>query len=68
MLIAGEADLASLSWLRALGLAGLGLIGVADKATATEPFPSVTQWGGFYLGGELGGASGETDWRYANAN
>ena len=53
-------------WLRAASLA----VGVfATPAVAAELLPeAATDWGGFYVGGQLGGAWNDTDWRYKNPN
>ncbi len=38
-------------------------------AMPTEPLPvTVTQWGGLYIGGQVGGAWSTMDWRFDNAN
>jgi outer membrane immunogenic protein len=49
---------------------GLGaLVASAVPASATEPVPiGATQWGGFYVGGQLGGAWSQSDWNYENHN
>jgi outer membrane immunogenic protein len=55
---------------RAICFAGISLASlIAVPGNAAElPLGASTQWQGFYVGGELGGAWGETDWRYANSN
>jgi outer membrane immunogenic protein len=46
-----------------------GLLTLAAPALASDllPMPG-TAWGGFYVGGQLGGAWSDTDWRYDNHN
>jgi outer membrane immunogenic protein len=44
-------------------------VGVYSPAFATDLIPpQETRWGGFYVGGQLGGAWSDTDWRYDNHN
>jgi len=51
-----------------LGLAGAAVLGFATgRALADEP-PGGPQWTGFYIGGQVGGAGSDVDWRYQNAN
>jgi outer membrane immunogenic protein len=41
----------------------------AIPGSAAELLPTTaTQWGGVYVGGQLGGAWSDSDWRYANYN
>src|SRR5680860_493004 len=48
---------------------GLGaLVASAVPSVAAEPVPAGIEWGGFYVGGQLGGAWSEADWDYANNN
>ena len=47
------------------------LFGLVAPALSADLAPSTdvpVQWGGFYLGGQLGGAWSDTDWRYLNRN
>jgi len=49
----------------------IGLSAVAIPGSAAELLPSAvtaTQWDGFYVGGQLGGAWSDTDWHYDNHN
>jgi outer membrane immunogenic protein len=49
----------------------VGLFGFAGPTIGGELLSSndtATQWGGFYVGGQLGGAWSETDWQYQNHN
>jgi outer membrane immunogenic protein len=58
-------------WRRlALACAGASFVALPLPAAAYEPMPAAvpTQWGGFYVGGQLGGAWSEADWHYDNAN
>jgi opacity protein-like surface antigen len=49
--------------------AGAGLLALTAPALATDLIPaSETRWDGFYVGGQLGGAWSDTDWRYDNHN
>ena len=49
--------------------AGVGLVALATPGAAAELLPTAaTQWGGFYVGGQLGGAWSDTDWHYDNHN
>ena len=48
-------------------VAGLLCFSTPGSAAGLLPAPE-TQWGGFYLGGQLGGAWSDTDWRYKNFN
>jgi outer membrane immunogenic protein len=61
----------SLSSLRLFGGLVFVLIGCGAPANANwvgpEPLDAL-QWGGFYAGGQIGGAWNDTDWRYANRN
>jgi outer membrane immunogenic protein len=55
--------------LAALSCASPGL--AADLMPAVEPLPVAvpgTQWGGLYIGGQLGGAWNQSDWRFQNFN
>ncbi len=55
--------------LLALGV-GATLLAAATPVAAgdfVDTSPGV-QWGGFYVGGQLGGAWNETDWHYENHN
>ena len=53
----------------AICVAGPGLLALVTPALATDLlFTSPTTWQGFYVGGALGGAWSNTDWRYDNHN
>ncbi|MBC8013724.1 MAG: hypothetical protein H7X74_06570 [Methyloceanibacter sp.] len=43
---------------------------IASPGLGAELLPSgtVTNWSGFYVGAQVGGAWSETDWRYKNPN
>jgi hypothetical protein len=63
------------SFSRAFGCATAILFLLAGPAStgaaSADPLPSApldAQWGGFYAGGELGGAWSAFDWKYTNAN
>jgi hypothetical protein len=46
-----------------------GTLGAHGPGLATDLIPaSETRWDGFYVGGQLGGAWSDTDWRYDNHN
>ncbi|MGV1013654.1 MAG: outer membrane protein [Methyloceanibacter sp.] len=54
--------------LLALGVCAT-LLAAATPVTAGDfPHTPETQWGGFYVGGQLGGVWSETDWQYENHN
>jgi outer membrane immunogenic protein len=50
--------------------ASVCLIALASPAAAGDllPAPEATQWSGFYVGGQLGGAWSDSDWQYDNHN
>ena len=49
--------------------AGATLITSATSGAAAGSLPTTaTQWGGFYIGGQLGGAWSNADWHYDNHN
>jgi hypothetical protein len=53
----------------ALCVAGAGLLALVTPALATDLLStSPTTWQGFCVGGALGGAWSDTDWRYDNHN
>lgn len=53
----------------ALCVTGAGLLALITPALATDLLStSSTTWQGFYVGGALGGAWSDTDWRYDNHN
>jgi outer membrane immunogenic protein len=54
---------------RALCGAGAAFMAMATPGHGAELMPiTATQWGGFYVGGQLGGAWSEIDWHYDNYN
>ena len=55
---------------RLLGTAGALLVCAAPASAAGLSYAEdvTTNWSGFYLGGQLGGAWNDTDWRYNNPN
>ncbi len=56
-------------WRLAFWCAGAALITSATPGAAAELLPTTaTQWDGFYIGGQLGGAWSNTDWHYDNHN
>jgi len=53
----------------ALSGAGAAVLAFITPALATDLISSsATTWQGFYVGGQLGGAWSDTDWRYDNHN
>lgn len=46
----------------------LGFATPASTAGLSSPDDVATDWGGFYVGGQLGGAWSDTDWSYQNPN
>jgi len=50
--------------------AGICLLALLNPAPAAELLPSgnVTNWSGFYVGAQVGGAWSDSDWRYKNPN
>ena len=53
----------------ALCVTGARLLALITPALATDLLStSSTTWQGFYVGGALGGAWSDTDWRYDNHN
>ena len=46
----------------------LGLTAPASAAGLSPAEDVATNWGGFYVGGQLGGAWNDTDWHYKNPN
>lgn len=46
----------------------LGFATPASTAGLSSPDGVATDWGGFYVGGQLGGAWSDTDWSYQNPN
>jgi outer membrane immunogenic protein len=54
---------------RTIGIAVAAAIGSAVPAMAGSALPSVAmQWSGLYVGGDIGGAWSDSDWRYDNPN
>jgi outer membrane immunogenic protein len=54
--------------LRSALCSAAGLLAFASPGAAAGLLPPEPQWGGFYVGGQLGGAWSDTDWRYKNLN
>jgi outer membrane immunogenic protein len=53
-----------------LAAASVCLIALVSPAAAGDvaPPPESVQWGGFYVGGQIGGAWSDSDWQYDNYN